>query len=182
MLDLRIFLLLAALIFAYIGARRGFNQEIIVTAGILLALFGLREFDDILRNQLLSGGASWLQLTTQLAVFSLIVYFSYHTRAVIGPRALAAQSNAQDTLSGRSNLQEGVLGGLVGALNGYLIAGSFWYFAHVNDYPLLRLDPATSADILQILPPYLLAGGLEGGGEPLTLAVFCIFLVVLILI
>ena len=50
MLDLRIFLALVALIFIYVGARRGFSQEVIATAGILLALFGLHHFDDTLRD------------------------------------------------------------------------------------------------------------------------------------
>lgn len=181
MLDLRIFLALVALIFIYIGARRGFSQEVIATAGILLALFGLHHFDDTLRGQLLQSGAAWLHLLVQLLVFALVVYFAYHTRAVIGARALAVRSG--EAASRRSNMQEGVLGGVVGALNGYLIGGSVWYFAHINDYPFLGSEQVTVApETLHILPLYLLADGPGGSGELLTVAVFCIFLVVLIMI
>ena len=117
MLDLRIFLALVAFIFIYIGARRGFSQEIIATAGVLLALFGLHHFDDTIRGQLLRSGAAWLHLLVQLLVFALVVYFAYHTRAVIGSRALAVRTGEE--MSRRSNMQDGVLGGIIGALNGY---------------------------------------------------------------
>ena len=181
MLDLRIFLALVAFIFIYIGARRGFSQEIIATAGVLLALFGLHHFDDTIRGQLLRSGAAWLHLLVQLLVFALVVYFAYHTRAVIGSRALAVRTGEE--MSRRSNMQDGVLGGIIGALNGYLIGGSVWYFAHINDYPILGSDQVTVApETLRILPLYLLADGPGGSGELLTLAVFCIFLVVLIVI
>lgn len=181
MLDLRIMLAIAVFIFLYIGSRRGFSQEIIAMAGILLALFGLHQFDDFLRGELLREGSPLLHLLVQLLLFIAIVFFSYHTRAIIGTRAMARRTG--ELLSRRSNVQEGVLGGFIGAINGYLIGGSVWYFAHINDYPFLVSEQITvSPETIRMLPLYLLVNGPAGNGELLTVLVFGIFLIVLIMI
>lgn len=183
MLDFRIFLALIGLLFMYIGARRGFSQEVVATAGIILSLFGLHQMDDLLRAQLLLNGPPWLKLMAQLLIFALVVYFAYHTRAIIGARALAVRVGA--TVSRRSHLQEGLLGGAIGALNGYLIGASIRYFADINGFPLRASgDAADTAGLLGSVgePIFWLTGGPGGSGEPLSLAVFAIFLVLLILI
>lgn len=181
MLDLRIIVVIAMLIFMYVGSRRGFSLEIISTAGILLALFGLHRFDEFLRNNLLQNGSSLLHLIFQLLLFIVFVFAAYHTRAVIGSRAMASHSGV--TLSKRSNVQEGVLGGLIGAINGYLIGGSFWYFLHINDYPIWKEGQTrVSPETIRLLPLNLLADGPAGNGEILTLMVIGVFLVVFILI
>ena len=181
MLDLRIIIVIAILVFMYVGSRRGFSLEIISTAGILLALFGLHRFDEFLRNDLLQNGSSLLHLIVQILLFSVFVIAAYHTRAVIGSRAMASFSGV--SLNKRSNVQEGVLGGLTGAINGYLIGGSFWYFLYINDYPIWKEgQERVSPETIRLLPLNLLAEGPAGNGEILTLMVISVFLIVLILI
>ncbi|MBC6938079.1 MAG: hypothetical protein DWB42_19935, partial [Chloroflexi bacterium] len=42
-----------ALVFGFIGFMRGLSRELIATAGIILGLFALFQFDDVLRGTLL---------------------------------------------------------------------------------------------------------------------------------
>ena len=99
-----------------------------------------------------------------------MVFFSYQTRALGGSRG-----------DGRSNLQESMLGALVGGINGYLIWGSLWYFMDINNYPLapavIAPSPGSPSDqALQLLPLVLLGGGVNGNGDLLAVAVIVLFL------
>ena len=80
-----------------------------------------------------------------------------------------------------------MLGGLVGALNGYLVSGSVWYFMHINDYPLAPfieapVEGSLSLSTVNNLPLYVLAAGPGSPGDLLSLMVICLFIVVLVLI
>lgn len=172
---------MAVFVFMYIGSRRGFSLELISSAGILLAMFALHQFDGLIRNELLSGGSSWLHLMVQMLLFICIVSAAYHTRAVIGSRLWARVTG--ERLNQRSQFQEGILGGLIGAVNGYLISGSVWYFFHLNDYPFwARGEINVSPEWTQWLPHYLLVGGPSGSGDLFSLMVVGVFFIVLIVI
>lgn len=167
-----------ALVFAGIGFARGLNRELIATAGIILGLFALFQFDDVLRGVLLANVPNDQRFIVQSLIFIVIVYFAYQTRMVArrGP----------DRGEGRDKLQASVLGGLIGFLNGYLIWGSLWYFLHINDYPLspfvVRPTPGSlSAETIGVLPMFVLTGP-GGDGNLLALAVILLFIFVLILI
>ncbi len=54
MIELSAVLVMMAVFFAFIGFLRGWNKEIISTAGIVLGLFALFQFDTILRGTLLA--------------------------------------------------------------------------------------------------------------------------------
>ncbi|GAB4521539.1 MAG: hypothetical protein OHK0046_33050 [Anaerolineae bacterium] len=171
-----------AAIFAYIGFMRGWNKEIIATSGIILGLFALFEFDDVLQNLLVQLPDDQ-KFVVRAVIFSVIVYFSYQTRALIG----AAAERARGSGDGRDSLQSSVLGGIVGLFNGYLIWGSLWYWLHVTNYPLspyisAPLPNSASANFVESLPLYVLAGGPGGDGNLLAAAMIALFLVVLIVI
>ena len=61
-----------------------------------------------------------------------------------------------------------MLGGFLGAGNGYLLIGTLWYFLHLSDYPVLKEyilppEPGTPAGdaalkIIELLPPTWLQG------------------------
>ena len=155
---------------------RGWSKELIATAGIILGLFALFQFDSILRGSILRGVALDQVFIIQSLVFIVIVFFAYQTRAL-----------GRGTRDGRSNLQEGVLGALVGGLNGYLIWGSLWYFMDINSYPLAPAIVAPSANsssaiAINYLPLVILGGGAEGSGDLLAVAVIVLFLFVLVVI
>jgi uncharacterized membrane protein required for colicin V production len=173
MIDLSVIMWTFALFFAFIGFQRGWNKEIIATSGIILALFALHQFDDFLRTTLLGNMSPEQRFIIQTLFFVVVVYFAYQTRAIITGRGG----------EGRDNLQESVLGGIIGFVNGYLIWGSIWYFLDINTYPAgLGVTPPTDPNVVQMLPLYLLAGGPTGPGDLLSLFVIILFLVVLVVI
>ncbi len=168
--------------FALVGLQRGWTKEIIAMAGITLGLFALHQFDAALRQQLLAPFAAGQKFLFQAAVFLLIAFFAYQTRALIG-------SDAREALNGegRDATQSKVLGGIVGAANGYLVSGSIWYFMHINDYPLspyveAPINGSLSFHSIANLPLYVLAQGPGSSGDLLSLMVIVLFVVVLVLI
>lgn len=179
MIQLTVLLTVMSLFFGYIGFSRGWNKEIIATAGIILGLFGLFEFDDVI-NDLLANIPPDQQFYLRALAFSIIVYFAYHTRAII------TESDRRRG-DGRDDLQTSVLGGFVGVLNGYLIWGSMWYFLHITNYPLSPFITApnpdsASANFIESLPLYVLAGGPGGDGNLLSAVMIVLFLIVLVVI
>lgn len=176
MIQLSAILVMMSIFFAIIGFLRGWNRELISTAGIILGLFALFQFDSLLRGVLLAGVAQDQVFFVQTTIFIVIVFFAYQTRALGRARP-----------EGRDNLQESVLGGIVGFLNGYLIWGSIWYFMDINQYPFSPLvvapSPGSPSDQARdLLPLVILGGGVNGDGNLLAIAVIVLFLFVLIVI
>lgn len=176
MIELSALLVLMTIFFGIIGFLRGWNKELIAMAGIILGLFALFQFDNLLRGAILRGVALDQVFVIQAGLFIVIVFFAYQTRALDRGRR-----------DGRSSLQESFLGGVVGAINGYLIWGSLWYFMDINNYPLapsvIAPSPGSPSDqALQWLPLVVLGGGVNGNGDLLAVAVIVLFLFVLIVI
>jgi len=162
-----------ALIFGYIGFSRGWNKEIIATAGIVLALFALFQFDDLLTSLFINLQQEHAFLIRTLFL-TVVTFFAYQNRSVIGSTSTRG--------SNRDSLQTSVLGGLVGVFNGYLIWGSLWYFMDVANYPLQPYISApvpgtASADFVGSLPLYL-----DPTGNLLAAAMIGLFIVVLIVL
>jgi hypothetical protein len=171
-----------AFLFGYIGFSRGWNKEVISLSGIILGLFALFQFDDVIRLTLLQSVPPVQSFFIQTALFAIIVMFAYQTRALIGADAQRARGEGN-----REQLQSNLLGAVVGFVNGYLIWGTLWYFMDINGYPLApyisQPSPGSpSAATVTQLPLYLLAGGPAGDGNLLAAAVIVIFLIVLIVI
>lgn len=162
-----------AVLTAIVGFLRGWNREIIVTAGVFLAMFALFQFDSLLRGALYVNFSSDQVFLLQLLVFLLVVYVSYQT----------------NTTDDRDNVrwQNGLLGALVGFFNGYLIMGTVWYLLDINEYPVGGIIQAPSVgspsyDAIQSLPITILSGGAAGSGEFLAVIVIALFLFVIIAI
>lgn len=165
-----------AAFFAIIGAMRGWNKEIIATAGIALALFALFQFDAIIRGALLRTFPREQTFVIQMLIFGLIVFFAYQNRSFI-----------PDDTPDRVTTQEGILGGIIGFLNGYLIGGTVWYFMDINEYPfapyVIAPGPnSPSAQQLDMMPLVIFGGGTGGSGDLLAVVVIAIFLLVLIVL
>lgn len=169
---------IVAIFFAIIGMIRGWSKELVSLAGIILAMFALFQFDSLLRGVFLASVPNDQAFFVQILLFGVIVYFAYQTRAPGisdrgGPR--------------RGRWQDAVLGGLMGALNGYLIWGAVWYFLDINEYPLspLIIAPAPggiSDRNLGTIPLVLLGGAAGGSTELLTIIVIVLFLFVLFML
>lgn len=142
-------------LFAVIGAMRGWAKELLVTSAIVLGLF----LNSILEIYIepYSAALSSQPLSTEFVVRSglllLLAFFGYQTPNI---RAL------QPKLA-RERLEELLLGLLMGALNGYLLVGSIWYYLHLAGYEITSLiappqgELADSiVDIMSYMPPSLL--------------------------
>jgi uncharacterized membrane protein required for colicin V production len=116
------------ILFAIVGMMRGWTKEIVATASVILALFTI--------NQLMSPVFAFIgwdnnviqpeeirrwEFFLMSAVLLLLAFAGYQ-----GPTL--ARSRVGDRLARRDELQDKLMGLLVGALNGWLIVGSLWSF------------------------------------------------------
>lgn len=165
-----------AIFFAVIGFMRGWNRDLIATAGILLGMFVLFQFDFLIRGVFLRSFPREQAFFLQVAIFLTVVFFAYQNRTFSARRG-----------RDNDNIQAGILGSLVGFLNGYLIGGTLWYFFDINEYPFAPyvVAPAPnspSANLLDAMPLVIFSGGAGGSGELLVVAVVVLFLVMLIVL
>lgn len=165
------------ILFAVIGAMRGWARELLVAFSVILALFiisVLERFVPFIRDILAqnAGTLFWVRVAVVIA----LVFFGYQTPNI--PR-LAAQNRFA-----RERLQDILLGVFLGALNGYLIAGTIWYYLDSAGYPFPNLiSPPdvgtqlfeTSQRMMALMPPQLL-----GGSSAIYFAVALAFAFVLV--
>lgn len=152
--------------FAVIGAMRGWAKELLVTFSAVLAIFIviiMERFVPFLTNfgettDPLAGAPMdfWVR-SILMIVFS---FFGYQT-----PRFPRIQTSKL----ARERVQDVILGALVGALNGYMVIGSLWFFLHQIGYRLneslasyvIPPDPLTEVgqkalELIAVLPPAVL--------------------------
>ncbi len=174
MIQLSSFLWGMVALFAFVGFVRGSNKEIIGLTGIVLALFILEQFRDVLLSPLVAGARPDQQLYLYAGILLVVTFFAYQT-----PERFAAMERRKGA---REGLQEGLLGGTIGALNAYLLFGSLWFYMDSLGYPLSPyitappLDSASAAMVNQLPLVWLLEGNL------LTLMVIVLFLFVLVVL
>jgi hypothetical protein len=145
------------ILFAVIGALRGWAKELLVTFAVVVSLtlnFMLHRFMPVVK-ELPEEHISlfWIRI----AVLGVIVYFGYQT--VISVARL--QSGAR-----RERLQDSLFGVVLGGFNGYLIAGTVWYYLDRAGYPFPNVVSPPTGDfatrlvsIMNYMPPHVL-------GEP----------------
>ncbi|HEY47576.1 MAG: hypothetical protein AMJ88_03240 [Anaerolineae bacterium SM23_ 63] len=114
------------ILFAVIGAMRGWAKELLVTSSVVLALFMI----NILENYILAYNSALTaqpdtKLVARAVILLLLTFFGYET-----PQIRALQPKLV-----RERLQDTLLGFILGALNGYLLIGSLWFFLHQAGYP-----------------------------------------------
>jgi hypothetical protein len=178
MIEIYSMIWIVAIFFAVIGMIRGWSRELVSLAGIILAMFALFQFDSLLRGVILASVPSDQAFFVQIGLFIVILYFAYQTRSPGG---------RGDRGPRRSRFQDAILGGMLGALNGYLIWGAVWYFLDINGYPLsnLIIAPAPggiSDRNIGTIPLVLLGGAAGGSTELLTIIVIVLFLFVLFML
>lgn len=160
-------------LFAVIGALRGWAKELLVSFSVVTALalnHLLRTYLPIVKD-LPEQGTSlfWVRA---IIVISL-VYFGYQTVLMV-PR-LASRA-------ARERLQDTLFGAVLGSVNGYLVAGTLLFYYHVAGYPYPKfispaVDPTIVAAVdtlMRYMPPRLL-------GEPgiyFAVIVILIFIIV----
>jgi uncharacterized membrane protein required for colicin V production len=146
------------ILFAIIGAMRGWAREMMVSFAVVLAVFVLtvvEKYIPFVRDSVKGPTLFWVRTIFLLG----LVFFGYQTPNI--PKLAATNRFA------RERLQDTLLGVFLGAINGYLIFGTLWFFLNDAGYPFQAVitapDKATAAgqaalQLVKILPPNWLAG------------------------
>ena len=159
-------------LFALIGMMRGWAKELMVVFSLILTL----AFNVLLRR--------WLPIMNAFAdddqtlfwirsiILIVLVFFGYQS---VGLPRFAGKA-------AREKLQDSLLGFVFGALNGYLVVGTLWFYIDQARYPFDYIQaPDTSTEmgivamnLLQVMPPRML-------GEPaIYFAVILAFIFVIV--
>ncbi len=159
MISISVVFWIMVVLFAIIGGIRGWAREILVTFAVILAMFiltVLERFVPFIRDTLpVSAPTSlfWLRVIVVL----VLVFFGYQTPNL--PRL------AESGRFVRERLQDLLLGFFLGAVNGFLIWGTIWFYLNDAAYPfpiVTAPDPATpfgqaALRLLPYLAPHWLA-------------------------
>ena len=152
MIGLDILLFIFVIIFAIVGAMRGWAKELLVTFAVVLALFiitVLERFVPFIRDNLAQNPNEtlfWIRSTILL----VLVIAAYQTPNI--PKVASSNRFA------RERLQDTLLGLFLGAFNGFLIFGTLWYYMDNANYPFKVISPPPSSaqgDFARSLIPYL---------------------------
>lgn len=159
------------ILFAVIGAMRGWAKELLVSFSVILAL----ALNHLLRRYvpmiviLPQNSESLFWIRTWITV--ALVYFGYQT---VGVERLAGKAR-------KEKLQDALFGAVMGGVNGYLVVGTVWSFLHDAGYPFPGIfyppNEGIAAAIVRMMtwmPPYML-------GEPgIYFAVMIAFVFVIV--
>lgn len=171
MMSLNIIFWMYVILFAIIGGMRGWAKEMMASFSVILALALitlLRRYVPFIKDlPVESTLLFWLRTITLI----LLVFFGYQTPNI-------SRISAKMT---REKLEHIILGIFVGAFNGYLIAGTVWYYLKDANYPFASIISAPSGTIAEIaknmlnyMPPVIL-------GEPgIYFAVVVAFIFVIV--
>ena len=143
---------------AIVGALRGWAKELLVAFSVILAIFVLtvlETFVGFFSEYLAANGPTAKFWASSLVVFVLALA-GYQTPNI---RALAQSAV-------REKFQDSLLGAILGAVNGYLIIGSIWFYLDQAGYPFSYfISPhtgggaavSTTLTLIAYLPPAWLA-------------------------
>lgn len=142
MISLNMVLVIFILLFALIGAMRGWAKELLVTFSVILALFTLNVLESFVPfyKEILENAEPQTAFWLRTGILSALVFFGYQTPRI--PRL------ADSGRFVRNFLQDSLLGAFLGGINGYLIFGTIWYYMHTSGYPfdfVIPPDATTTA-------------------------------------
>lgn len=174
--------------FALIGAMRGWAKELLVTFSVILAIFLLELIQRFVlkSGQAPASSATADQVSQAPISLSTIQEFWLSTLIVGGLSFFGYQTGLLQRFVGgnklaREKVQDMLLGVLVGALNGFMIVGSIWYFMDEAGYPFHQFIAAPTGDaiakidaLMNFMPPHLF------GAPTIYFAVGLAFLFVLV--
>jgi hypothetical protein len=145
------------IIFALIGAMRGWSKELLVTSALILGLF----INTILDRHIPAYQTMLMMQTPETqfmlrgGAIALLAFFGYQT-----PQFRFLQPKMV-----RERLEEILLGLIIGGVNGYFLFGTIWYYLEQSGYPtdlVVLPEPGTElavriANTMAYLPPSILA-------------------------
>ncbi|HLA98562.1 MAG TPA: CvpA family protein [Anaerolineales bacterium] len=139
---------LYVIIFMVIGGMRGWAKELLVMFSVILSLFLLQvmgRYVPPIRDFFAPPNTS-TEFWARSIVLVLMVFFGYQTPNI---------TRLAGTRFARERLADSLLGVFLGAVNGFLIVGTLWYFLQDSGYPFPKYitKPAPDPIILSYLPP-----------------------------
>jgi hypothetical protein len=154
------------ILFAVIGFLRGWAKELLVGFAVVVAI----AFNQLLERYALPDSMAGTLFWIRTGILAALVYFGYQTVISIARFQTAGR---------RERLQDSLFGLFLGALNGYLVMGTFWSYWHEAEYPPGGIVQGGGAAVtraintmMDYMPPHLL-------GEP---AIYFAVIIVLIFI
>jgi Colicin V production protein len=160
------------LLFAIIGAMRGWAKELMVIFSVVTSLavnLLLEKYIPLVRDlDKASGSVFWIRTIILIA----LVYFGYQTVSIARFSSKAA----------RERLQDSMFGAVLGGFNGYLVAGSVLYYNHVANYPysniISRAQDPTIAQAIELMMRYMPPRFLGEPGIYFAVIIILIFIIV----
>ncbi len=154
MVTLPFFFYFLIFLFGVVGAMRGWARELLVAFSIVLAIFiivVLQNFAPYLRDFLNPANQEpsfWIRST----IIAIFTFFGYQTPNL---------SERFRTAARREKLQDSLLGFVLGAVNGYLIIGTIWFFLHEAGYPFAEIIAPVAGtelgdrtlELINLMPP-----------------------------
>ncbi len=156
MIPIELVWLIIVLIFGLIGVVRGFLRELGVTTVMVVLLFAVTFFEGkitplvtMVAAQVLPSSVTALQAGFWVVLITVTAFVSYH-----GQTLKFEGIDVKGFLGLFFNL-------ITGLANGYLIAGSIWFYLDRLGYPLLNISCESLSPLAKMLvpmmPPQLLA-------------------------
>jgi len=147
MISLLVVFYIFVILFAIIGAMRGWAQELLVTFSVILAFFLIHVLENIVLAKYgnnMFADKSPQQFWLRVIIIMMLVFFGYQSPRI----SRFAASVKKDKIS------DSFLGIFLGGINGYLFAGTLWFYMAHADYPFkVFANPANFANIENIYPP-----------------------------
>lgn len=143
-------------LFAVIGGMRGWARELLVAFSVILALTFTTLLDHYVPfiRDVLQKDSPALYFWLRTLVLGMLVFFGYQTPNI--PRLAGKMT--------REKIQDVLLGVVLGGINGYLIAGTIWFYIYQAGYPFASIAPPdentaagkVAVALLQYMPPRVL--------------------------
>lgn len=143
------------ILFAIIGGMRGWAKELLVSFSVILSLTFITLIEnyvpfirDVVRKDSLT-----LYFWMRFLILGLLVFFGYQSPNIARFAPKMTRDKIQDTL----------LGVVLGAINGYLIVGTIWFFMSEAGYPFEAIKTPVGTEfeavanaMLKYMPPKIL--------------------------
>ncbi len=140
MVSLNFLFFFLTFLFSVIGGMRGWAKELMVTFSVVLSIFiinVLERYVPAVYNSFAQPG-SIAQFWMRTLIMVILVFFGYQTPNL--PK-LGGQRFV------RERLQDTLLGLFLGAINGYLIVGTLWFFLNQASYPFPYITPPEAGTV-----------------------------------
>ena len=128
MVSLLVVFYIFVILFSFIGVIRGWAQELLVTFSVILAFFLINVLESFIINKyalVVFENKPMRTFWMRTIILMILVFFGYQT-----PRISRFASVVK-----KDKISDSFLGFFLGGINGYLIAGTLWYYLFEAGYP-----------------------------------------------